>query len=102
MVASRSQIPADSGNRTPRPELGKNLARRPLYPGVGDRLARTCNVKENHSANREEHSIPLKLIAFLSRGTSRPFPHNVSLELNENDFNWRRSALAMTKSKKFI
>ena len=46
--------------------------------------------------------MPLKLIAFLSRGTSRPFPQNVSLELTENDFNWRRSALAMTKSKKFI
>jgi hypothetical protein len=86
----------------PRPELGKNLARCPLYPGVGDRLARTCNVKENHSASREERSIPLKLIAVLSRGTSWPLPHNVSLELNENDFDWRRSALAMTKSKKFI
>src|SRR5258708_5788326 len=102
MVASRSQIPADSGNRLPRPELGKNLARRPLYPGVGDRLARACNVEENHSANRDEHSIPLKLTAFLSGGTSRPFRHNVSLELTENDFNRRRLALAMPKSKKFI
>jgi hypothetical protein len=70
--------------------------RHPLDAGVLDRPARTCNVEENHSANREEHSIPLKLIAFFSRGTSRSFPHNVSLELTENDFNWRRSALAMT------
>jgi hypothetical protein len=76
--------------------------RHPLHAGVLDRLARTRNVEENHSAKREERFIPLKLMAFLSRGMSRPFPHKVSLELTENDFNWRRSALAMTKSKKFI
>ena len=70
--------------------------RHPLDAVVLDRPARTCNVEENHSANREEHSIPLKLIAFLSRGKSRPFPHNVSLELTEDNFNWRHSALAMT------
>jgi hypothetical protein len=51
----------------PPPELRENLARRPLYPGVDDRLARTCNVEENHLTDGEEHSIPLKLIAFSSR-----------------------------------